>query len=350
MFKLDAAEYMMSICGDDGLRELSSPGKSGSIFYLSHDDRFVIKTLKKPELKTLLKMLPNYYRHVGDHENTLITKFFGLHRIKLKGGRKVRFVVMGNMFYTELRIHRRYDLKGSTHGRMTCKDKIKENTTLKDRDLTYEFHMDKLLRQSLFKQIALDCMFLESQQIIDYSLLVGLHFRAPEQLKSLEAPDTMCTLESLLANDGENPKVDLPIPPNGLRLVTHEPSSVSTAPGPHIRGKTLKAYSLGDREVDVLLPGTGRLRVQLGVNMPAQAHRKLSDPEEDSAEVELFEVYDVVLYMGIIDILQEYNVKKKLEHACKSMQFDPLSISVVEPKMYATRFTKFLEKVFPEIP
>lgn len=51
MFKLDAAEYMMSICGDDGLRELSSPGKSGSLFYLSHDDRFVIKTLKKSELK-----------------------------------------------------------------------------------------------------------------------------------------------------------------------------------------------------------------------------------------------------------------------------------------------------------
>ena len=51
MFKLDAADYMMSICGDDGLRELPSPGKSGSLFYLSHDDRFYIKTLKKSELK-----------------------------------------------------------------------------------------------------------------------------------------------------------------------------------------------------------------------------------------------------------------------------------------------------------
>lgn len=51
LFKLNAADYMMSICGDDGLRELSSPGKSGSLFYLSHDDRFVIKTLKKSELK-----------------------------------------------------------------------------------------------------------------------------------------------------------------------------------------------------------------------------------------------------------------------------------------------------------
>lgn len=28
-------------------------------------------------------------------------------------------------------------------------------------------------------------MFLESQSIIDYSLLLGLHFRAPEYLKTL---------------------------------------------------------------------------------------------------------------------------------------------------------------------
>lgn len=57
MFKLDAAEYMMSICGDDGLRELSSPGKSGSLFYLSHDDRFVIKTLRRSELKVLYNFI-----------------------------------------------------------------------------------------------------------------------------------------------------------------------------------------------------------------------------------------------------------------------------------------------------
>jgi hypothetical protein len=51
MFQIDAADYMMSICGDDSLKELSSPGKSGSIFYLSQDERFVIKTLRKTELK-----------------------------------------------------------------------------------------------------------------------------------------------------------------------------------------------------------------------------------------------------------------------------------------------------------
>ncbi|XP_062025683.1 phosphatidylinositol 4-phosphate 5-kinase 8 [Rosa rugosa] len=349
MFKLDAAEYMMSICGDDGLRELPSSGKSGSIFYLSHDDRFVIKTLKKTELKVLLRMLPSYYSHVGEHENTLITKFFGLHRITLKTRRKVRFVVMGNMFCTELRIHRRFDLKGSTLGRCTDPDKIKENTTLKDLDLPFEFHMDKLLREALFKQISLDCRFLESQHIIDYSLLLGLHFRAPENLKAFsQPPDTIQNHDSLPTGDGVTAG-GLSIPPKGLVLVTHEPGSVSTAPGPHIRGSTLKAYSLGDKEVDLLLPGTGRLRVQLGVNMPAQANHKLPQDEADSTDVELFEFYDVVLYMGIIDILQEYNVKKKLEHTYKSLRFDPLTISAVEPTLYAKRFINFLEKVFPNI-
>lgn len=58
---------------------------------------------------------------------------------------------MGNMFCTELRIHRRYDLKGSCQGRFTAKDVIDEATTLKDLDLSYEFHMDRSLREALFK-------------------------------------------------------------------------------------------------------------------------------------------------------------------------------------------------------
>ncbi|GFQ06582.1 phosphatidylinositol 4-phosphate 5-kinase 1 [Phtheirospermum japonicum] len=40
---------MLAICGNDALRELSSPGKSGSFFYLTQDDRFMIKTVKKSE-------------------------------------------------------------------------------------------------------------------------------------------------------------------------------------------------------------------------------------------------------------------------------------------------------------
>ncbi|WZY97460.1 hypothetical protein YC2023_069789 [Brassica napus] len=283
MFKLDAAEYMMSICGDDGLTEICSPGKSGSIFYLSHDDRFVIKTLKKSELKVLLRMLPRYA--LWSWGSTL----------------QVSAIIF--------------------------------------------FFLKSL---SVSWQIYLDCAFLESLQIIDYSLLLGLHFRAPGQLNDiLEPPNAMSDQESVSSVD-VGVTQELSIPPKGLLLVTHEPNSVSTAPGPHIRGSTLRAFSVGEQEVDLILPGTARLRVQLGVNMPAQAHHKLDEDKEESATIELFEVYDVVVYMGIIDILQEYNTKKKVEHKCKSLQYDPMTISVTEPTIYSKRFVNFLHKVFPE--
>lgn len=51
LFQVDTADYMLAICGNDALRELSSPGKSGSFFYLTQDDRFMIKTVKKSEVK-----------------------------------------------------------------------------------------------------------------------------------------------------------------------------------------------------------------------------------------------------------------------------------------------------------
>lgn len=54
MFRIDAADYMISICGNDALRELSSPGKSGSVFFLSQNDRFMIKTLRKSEVKVCI--------------------------------------------------------------------------------------------------------------------------------------------------------------------------------------------------------------------------------------------------------------------------------------------------------
>lgn len=52
----------------------------------------------------------------------------------------------------------------------------------------------------------------------------------------------------------------------GLLLVPHEPGSVSTVAGSHIRGSTLRTSAAGDEEVDLILPGTGRY-VFLFVNL-----------------------------------------------------------------------------------
>ncbi|XP_008779154.2 phosphatidylinositol 4-phosphate 5-kinase 9-like isoform X2 [Phoenix dactylifera] len=343
MFKIDAADYMMSICGNAALRELSSPGKSGSVFFLSQDDRFMIKTLRKSEVQ----MLPNYFHHVRTYENTLITKFFGLHRVKPSSGQKFRFVVMGNMFCTELRIHRRFDLKGSSLGRSADKIEIDENTTLKDLDLNYCFYLEPSWRDALLKQIEIDSKFLETQHIMDYSLLLGVHYRAPQHLQSRASHHRSVTADRLTVLSVEDVQEDEIFSyPQGLVLVPHGSDENSVVVGPHIRGSRLRASAAGFEEVDLLLPGTARLQIQLGVNMPARAEHS---PAEDKTQLHE-EVYDVVLYLGIIDILQEYNMTKKIEHAYKSIQFDSLSISVVDPEFYSQRFLRFIQTVFPENP
>ena len=58
------------------------------------------------------------------------------------------------------------------------------------------------------------------------------------------------------------------------------------------------------------------------------------------------EMFDVILYFGIIDILQDYDISKKLEHAYKSLQVDPTSISAVDPKLYSKRFRDFIHTIF----
>lgn len=43
------------------MTELSNPGASGSLFYRSADDEFIMKTVSKKEAEFLQKLLPGYY-------------------------------------------------------------------------------------------------------------------------------------------------------------------------------------------------------------------------------------------------------------------------------------------------
>lgn len=60
-------------------------------------------------------------------------------------GVQARFVVMGNVFPTDVRLHRRYDLKGSTLGRTSARKAGDPNTVLKVGPLTLLCKHTKLL-------------------------------------------------------------------------------------------------------------------------------------------------------------------------------------------------------------
>ncbi|GJN08395.1 hypothetical protein PR202_ga26308 [Eleusine coracana subsp. coracana] len=207
LFGVDPADYMLAICGNETLRELASPGKSGSCFFVTQDDRFMIKTVRKAEMK-------------------------------------VRFIIMGNFCCSEYKIHRRFDLKGSSYGRTIDKaeEKIDETTTLKDLDLDYTFHLQRFWKP-----------------------LIQLGMNMPAQAERRSK-------------------------------------------------KILDKFLLNERHLFITTP-TGGSR-------------------------------DVYLYFGIIDILQDYDITKKLEHAYKSFQVNPVSISAVDPKLYSRRFQDFIRRVF----
>ena len=55
---------------------------------------------------------------------------------------QVRFIVMNNLFQTDLHIQRKYDLKGSTQGRFSGKVPS-PNTILKDLDLDIRLKLEE---------------------------------------------------------------------------------------------------------------------------------------------------------------------------------------------------------------
>ena len=128
-------DYAASL-GDHPLKPIGAGGgRSGAAFYLSADDRFVVKSMPSEETAFLLTLLESYCRHMFDHlRGTLLPRFLGLYRVKLprissrgaarpvtKAQKPVTWLVMPNLFHTPAStgvvLRERYDLKGSTYMR-----------------------------------------------------------------------------------------------------------------------------------------------------------------------------------------------------------------------------------------
>lgn len=59
------------------------------MFFLSDDEKYIIKTMRKSEIKTLIDMLPAYYTHMEGNPESLVTRFYGVHGVKQVHGRTV---------------------------------------------------------------------------------------------------------------------------------------------------------------------------------------------------------------------------------------------------------------------
>ncbi|XP_032456489.1 phosphatidylinositol 4-phosphate 5-kinase type-1 alpha isoform X15 [Nasonia vitripennis] len=334
LFGIQPDDFLMSMCSAP-LRELSNPGASGSIFYLTEDDEFIIKTVQHKEGEFLQTLLPGYYMNLNQNPRTLLPKFFGLYCYRCNS-KNVRLVAMNNLLPSAVKLHQKYDLKGSTYKRKASKsERSKRSPTYKDLDFM-EHHPEGIFLESdtynaLIKTIQRDCRVLESFKIMDYSLLLGIHNldqaareKSEQRLSTSAEEDIGDGTDSGGFTQAEREReredrigaaaLNRSRSINRQRLVAH-----STAM------ESIQAESEPIDEEDDVPPG----------GIPARNARGER----------------LLLFIGIIDILQSYRLKKKLEHTWKSMIHDGDTVSVHRPGFYAERFQSFMAKtVFKKIP
>ncbi|CAH2229338.1 jg17087 [Pararge aegeria aegeria] len=335
LFGIQPDDFLMSMCSAP-LRELSNPGASGSIFYLTNDDEFIIKTVQHKEGEFLQKLLPGYYLNLDQNPRTLLPKFFGLYCYQCNS-KNVRLVAMNNILPSSVKLHQKYDLKGSTYKRKASKTERQKNSpTYKDLDFM-EHHTEGIFLEAdtytaLIKTMQRDCRVLESFKIMDYSLLVGIHNLDEAQREKTEARKSTDSAQSDDEADGEPKKSGL----NRTRLEqSKEDFKAQVKRTQSINRQRLVAHSTAMESI--------------------QAESEPIDEEEDvppgGIPARNARGERLLLFLGIIDILQSYRLRKKLEHTWKSMIHDGDTVSVHRPSFYAQRFLDFMGKtVFKKIP
>uniref|UniRef100_A0A8C8GHH0 PIPK domain-containing protein n=1 Tax=Oncorhynchus tshawytscha TaxID=74940 RepID=A0A8C8GHH0_ONCTS len=295
LFGIRPDDYLYSLC-NDGLIELSNSGASGSLFYVSSDDEFIIKTVQHKEAEFLQKLLPGYFMNLNQNKRTLLPKFYGLYCIQA-GGKNIRLVVMNNLLPRVVHMHHKYDMKGSTYKRRaSAKERDKTFPTFKDLDFIQDLPDGLLLEtdnyNALSKTIQRDCLLLQSFKIMDYSLLVGIHNL--EQAKGAVTPDQ------------RRPQAQKSLYCTAMESIQGEARGKGALESEDHMGGIPARNSKGER---------------------------------------------LLVFIGIIDILQSYRFIKKLEHSWKALVHDGDTVSVHRPGFYAERFQQFMcNTVFKKIP
>uniref|UniRef100_A0A8C2DWE6 Phosphatidylinositol-4-phosphate 5-kinase, type I, alpha, a n=1 Tax=Cyprinus carpio TaxID=7962 RepID=A0A8C2DWE6_CYPCA len=287
MFGIRPDDYLYSLCNEP-LIELSNPGASGSIFYVSSDDEFIIKTVQHKEAEFLQTLLPGYFMNLNQNMRTLLPKFYGLYCVQAEG-KNIRIVVMNNLLPSAVPMHLKFDLKGSTHKRRASpKERAKDLPTYKDLDFMQDMPEGIFLESdhynALCRTIQRDCRVLQSFKIMDYSLLMGIHNldRAGEEA-STAVPDTQKKAQG-----------QKPLYCTAIESIQGE-SKGNTSPQPYESMGGIPAFnSKGEK---------------------------------------------LLVFIGIIDILQSYRLVKKLEHSWKALLHDGVCLVFYIKHCMKTNYT-----------
>lgn len=320
---LDISEeqYMNSLCSEQNYLQFISNSKSRADFFITHDKRFFLKTQNRREVKFLLNNLKAYVSHLEKYPHSLLVRFLGVYRIEVPNETKKYFLVMQSVFFPDDRINVRFDIKGCEVGRWTDPDTRGRQVIKVLKDNNFQGQSINLGPEKswFLEQVRSDAEFLQSLNVLDYSLLLArqpLHrdelqqknhladlvLRTTRSLDLDEVPDSEPdSSEPLLSRTGSLPQTD---PVSG-------PGPVPEAPG------ALPLQEFGAHHRRLLAVSENAVHVLDG---PQHRH-----------------------FVGIIDIFTVYGFKKRLEHLWKSLRFRGRHFSTVSPRRYAPRFCKWIQ-------
>jgi hypothetical protein len=230
---------------DEAVVENLSTGRSEAVFIHSHKQQFLLKSMNLEEISKLKEILSSYHEHMIKYcKNTLLCWFLGCFTLDRSDWALPPkcFILMSNSFPVGIQMDELYDLKGSLVGRLSTEGE----TSRKDQDwLNVGRRIVPNVAEEgrrVFRQLVLDVNFLESCDVMDYSLIVGVE--------------------------------------NVVAAVAHAAT-------------TSKQSS----------KRVGRYRGSGGVRLEGETIYQMG----------------VVYYLGIIDFLQPFNARKKLESSFKSL-------------------------------
>ncbi|CAM9168712.1 unnamed protein product [Chrysoparadoxa australica] len=265
------------------LIEFEANSKSPQRFFFSPDGRFMVKTQKESELSSLLRLLPAYASHMEKHEESLISRFVGIYRVTYPNPSKW-----------------------------------------------------SVSRPSSQVLVVTSNVFCTSSPIERKYDLKGSTVGRKAKLKSTVGEESGEVATKTVLKD----------------LDLHE------APGKINLGRREKTRLLRALEEDArLLSGLGLMDYSLlaGLQQPQRGgfsrfiRSALRAKDRDKGRNGWRWGYyrgkrqGEVWHMGVIDVLQAYNLKKELETLAKGVIHDKHSISAVPPPEYADRFLGFID-------
>ena len=346
----------MIISNTTSIEELFNTGSSGSLFYYTKDGKLILKTISKSEYVTLKRILPKYYDHLVKYKNTYLPKFFGCYKLikKVKKKKKyVYFIIMMNVFSTNKQIHVRFDLKGSTLNRevLSKEEKYTQNYkdilgkysySLKDIDFDYfkkHIYIDNHIYGQLIEQLNQDSLLLKECNINDYSLLLGihknkLHSNASSILDNINDDELNSNLNKSQLSFNDIDKGDISI--RGRNISTN---------------RKLKEDSLTELSSITSINNYSSDKKSSQDKLSKEEYYKQNNPQhkivlDDNGIYN--EKYKEIYYIGIIDILTNYDGLKMCEFCYKSVRYCTNKMSCIAPGKYQERFIKYLrQKILP---